>query len=124
MVDNAAVIYVVSEYIKSRYLEGVVDSQKKVHVIYNAIQFQKYEDTESVLSDDFKGKKLIVFAGRMIRHKGSLELARALIHVLPEHPDWVVVYIGARYFRGSEPATKYEKKFMNVYRNQVIRLVI
>ena len=39
MVDNAAVIYVVSEYIKSRYLEGVVDSQKKVHVIYNAIQF-------------------------------------------------------------------------------------
>jgi len=112
VVDNAAAIYVVSEYIKSRYLEGVIDNQRKVHVIYNAIEFKTHEDAESILPDDLKNKKLIVFAGRMIRHKGGLELAKALIQVLPGYPDWVVVYIGARYFGGAEPTTKYEE---NVY---------
>lgn len=116
LIERAHAVYVVSEYIKERFLEGVAGESEKIHVLYNSINFSRLG--ESLL----KKEKIILFVGRMIPEKGALEFAKAIREVLPGNPNWKAVFIGARHFGNSKPTTPYEHDVLKVIKglgNQV-----
>jgi len=53
-------------------------------------------------------KKTILVVGRMVPEKGMAEAAEAAAALLPDHPDWRLVMIGARRFDLAKP-TPYER---------------
>ncbi|WP_431065149.1 glycosyltransferase family 4 protein [Methylotuvimicrobium sp.] len=92
LLDMAAAIYCVSDYIRQRFLENTdVDKESarsKLHVLYNGI---------GRLSDSLTDKQnLILYAGRIVEEKGALEFAEASALVLPDYPDWKAVMIGSQ----------------------------
>ncbi len=102
LLSKVACIYAVSEFVKNRFLDGLTEGGDKVHVLHNGIEpavFKNYAEKE----------KQILFVGRIIPEKGVLQLARALKTVLPNHPDWRAVFVGARHFGNTQPTTSYEK---------------
>ncbi len=92
LLDRAAAVYCVSDYIRQRFLENTcVDkntARSKLHVLYNGIgrQFDSRPEKEN----------LILYAGRIVEEKGALEFAEACSLVLPDFPDWKAVMIGAQ----------------------------
>ena len=57
--------------------------------------------------------RTVLFVGRMVPEKGALEAARAMAEVLPRHPDWQLVMVGARRF-GEAPENAYARKVRKV----------
>jgi glycosyltransferase involved in cell wall biosynthesis len=105
LLEKASAIYVVSEYIKRRFMEGVSLDGEKVHVLYNGISVVQK-------SAPLPKKQQILFVGRMIPEKGALEFAQALKKILPNHPAWKAMFIGARQFGNTQPTTVYEKQVL------------
>ncbi|WP_293265543.1 glycosyltransferase family 4 protein [Neptunomonas sp.] len=105
LLEKASTIYVVSEYIKRRFMEGVTVGGEKVHVLYNGI---------NALQQDvpLAKQQQIIFVGRMIPEKGALEFAKALKEVLPNYLAWKAIFIGARQFGNTTPTTAYEKEVL------------
>jgi len=97
-------IICVSDYLRERFLEDLesVDSTK-VHVVFNAILPQTVTHTSK--------RKRILYVGRMQPNKGVLNLVKALIKLLPKHPDWKVGFIGSSK-HGNFSRTTFEKKVM------------
>ena len=106
LLEKASAIYVVSEYIKSRFMEGLSGGSEKLHVIYNGVNFAQQVTFQ-------KKKKQIIFVGRVIPEKGVLELAKAFKTILPNNLEWTAVFIGARHFGNTKPTTEYERKVLS-----------
>ena len=102
LLEKASVIYVVSHYIKARFMEGVSGSGDKVHVVYNGVSFSRQSAAVSK-------KQQILFVGRIIPEKGVLEFAKALKKLLPVNAEWRAIFIGARHFGNTKPSTAYER---------------
>jgi glycosyltransferase involved in cell wall biosynthesis len=86
VLNRAAAIYCVSNFIREQYIEGLNEGLEKVHVVYNGLDTQKkYGD---------KKEKIILFVGRIIPQKGALPLAQALSMVAKSLPDWQFVVSG------------------------------
>ena len=96
-------VYSVSHYVQERLLDGV-DAQlgAKCQVIYNALP-------PSTTPDLQQRQPWIVYAGRFVPQKGVIELAKALALLLPQHPDWKVVFLGARGFGHVAGKSDYEQ---------------
>lgn len=86
LLDNSAAIYCVSDYIRTRFIEGLSHGLEKVHVIHNGIDTHQY-------SGDAK-EKIILYVGRIIQEKGVLPLAKAFGIVASELPGWRFVICG------------------------------
>lgn len=86
VLNRAAAIYCVSDFIREQYIEGLNEELEKVHVIYNGL------DTQKTHSD--KKEKIILFVGRIIPQKGALPLAQAFSIVAKSLPDWQFVVSG------------------------------
>lgn len=105
LLEKSSAIYVVSEYIKRRFMEGVTLDGEKVHVLYNGVSVVQQRAP-------VPKKQQILFVGRMIPEKGALEFAKALKITLPNYPAWKAMFIGARQFGNTKPTTAYEKEVL------------
>lgn len=102
LIDRLAGIYFVSEYVYSRFMEGIGDAAPNVRVLRTGMDRAEGPAPEK--------DKTIVFVGRIEPIKGALELAEALGRVLGRHPDWNAYLIGARWFKVSSDLTPYERR--------------
>lgn len=96
-------LYAVSGYVRRRLLEGVTGPGCPVTVIHNALPRRPR-------ADGLSRQPWLVFAGRFIPEKGVLELAEALVRVLPEFPAWRAVFLGAAGFGQQAGGSPYEQK--------------
>ena len=105
LAQNMAGIFCVSDYVRRCFLDGLRDispaQHNKIVVIPNA--------ADRVWATLPTKQNLITVIGRMVENKGMLEAAEALAQVLPDFPDWRVVFIGSRGF-GVHPPTGYETR--------------
>lgn len=101
LIRSLAGIYFVSEYVYSRFMDGISGPAPNVRLLRTGIE-------RSLQAPPVK-EKTIVFAGRVGRIKGTLEFAEAVANVLPRHPDWSAYLIGARWFKTSENLNAYER---------------
>lgn len=77
-----------------RYYRGYVHD-RKLEVIYPGIDTDVYFHERSRKIDaKFRGKRVILYAGRLIPSKGVDYIIRALPHVLKKYPNAVFVVIG------------------------------
>jgi glycosyltransferase involved in cell wall biosynthesis len=103
VLQRVDMIYSVSQYVQARLLVGVDPSfAAKCQVIYNALPPNPEPAFEP-------RQPWIVYAGRFVPQKGVLELAKAFATLMPQHPDWKVVFLGARGFGHEAGKTPYEQ---------------
>ena len=96
-------IYCVSDFIRQQFLHDIpAGLHDKVHVIYNGLA------RDSLPSPPETKAKEIVFVGRMKAEKGALEFAQALAEILPKHPAWKALFIGADRHAPNQKITAYE----------------
>ena len=104
LLQRMAVIFCVSDYLKSCFLDGVGASKaeiSKIKIIPIAV--------DRAATTPPQKDKLITIIGRMVPEKGMLEAAQAMAKVLPKYPDWQVKFIGAKRFEDANPS-QYEQK--------------
>lgn len=101
LLNKAAIIYCVSDFVKQRFLHGVTGDISKVKVIYNGV------NTPAVMPPK---QKIISYAGRLIPEKGILELVQAMAGLLPQYPEWRFEVIGAYGFGRPLGATDFEQQ--------------
>ena len=104
LLRRMAVIFCVSDYLKSCFLDGINASAEEVDKM-KIIPLAADRSTNTPPQKD----KLITIIGRMVPEKGMLEAAQAMARVLPRYPDWQVKFIGARRFEDSNPSV-YERQ--------------
>lgn len=96
-------IICVSEFVKSRFSS----ENTNIHTIFNAL-------TNLPIKISIEQKKPIIsYIGRVVPEKGTLMLADSLAKVLPLHPSWKCIFIGAAFFGSTKPTTDYEQKVVS-----------
>ncbi len=103
LLKHCAAIYCVSGYIRDRFTEGLTGNTGKVQVVYNGLALP---DPAGLPPK----KKQILFVGRLKPEKGALEFAEALALLLPKHPDWRGVFIGAMRHQPGAPLGPYDDR--------------
>lgn len=105
LLNQCAHIYCVSEWAKTRFMEGLNETdEKRVHVMYSGLEIPKTIPAK---------EPYILYVGRMTPNKGVLEYAQALALTLPQHPDWKGVLIGGRRHSASNLLSDYEQNILN-----------
>lgn len=103
ILQKAAVVYCVSDYVRQRFLDGVSLYHERVEVIYNGV---------SLPSTGVAKQKIVTYAGRLIPEKGIMELVQAMAQLLPNYPDWRFEVIGAYGFGRPLGETPFEQQLM------------
>ena len=105
--ENLDGIFCVSGYIRQCVLDGLPEDKaldSKVMVTLNGCDRTAASPPEK--------QKLICVVGRMVPEKGMLETARAAAEIMPQHPQWKIVFIGARGY-GNTPPSAYENEVLS-----------
>lgn len=87
LLERAAAVYCVSDYVRERFVEGLDRDTDKVHVVHNGI------DTVAFVPQ--AKQQVIVYVGRMIWQKGALPLLEAFHGIAAQLPEWKLVLCGA-----------------------------
>jgi glycosyltransferase involved in cell wall biosynthesis len=103
VLQKAAVVYCVSDYVRQRFLEGVSLYHERVEVIYNGM---------SLPLTSVAKQKVVTYAGRLIPEKGIMELVQAMAQLLPDYPDWRFEVVGAYGFGRPLGETSFEQQLM------------
>ena len=98
LLDRAAAVYCVSDYIRQRFVEGLRSGTDKVHVIHNGLDTRAFQPAAK--------QQLVMYAGRIIREKGALPLAEAFARIADQVPEWNLVVCGVDRF---EATSEYER---------------
>ena len=104
ILEKCAAVFCVSEYIKNRFLEGVLSNNEKVHVLYNGVDRKPKKFP--------KKKNEILFVGRLVAEKGVDLYVDVAKLVASNYPDWSFSLIGS-FKLGSN-------KYSNSYINKLI----
>ena len=105
--ENLDGIFCVSGYIRQCVLDGLPEDKaldSKVMVTLNGCDRTAASPPEK--------QKLICVVGRMVPEKGMLETARAAAEIMPQHPQWKIIFIGARGY-GNTPPSAYENEVLS-----------
>ena len=96
LLEKCEVIFCVSEYIKIKFLEGILINKEKVHVLYNGVDrhLKKFPIK----------KKEILFVGRLVLEKGVDLYVDVVENIAKKFPDWTFDLIGS--FRLGENKNK------------------
>lgn len=105
LLKEAAAIYCVSDYIRTRLLAGCKGKEERCHLVYNGILRLPFEEHR---------ERVVLYAGRMTPNKGVLEFARALAIALPQLPGWRGVVMGGSRHQISAEMTDYERAVYEV----------
>ena len=110
ILKKCAAIFCVSEFIKKKFLDGIIKNSQKVHVLYNGI--------ERKLKRFPQKKKEVLFVGRLVPEKGVDLYVDVIEKIANNFPDWHFDLIGS--FRlGDEKnegsfVSKIIQKFQNI----------
>ena len=104
ILEKCVAVFCVSEYIKNRFLEGVLSNNEKVHVLYNGVDRKPKKFP--------KKKNEILFVGRLVAEKGVDLYVDVAKLVASNYPDWSFSLIGS-FKLGSN-------KYSNSYINKLI----
>ena len=87
ILKKCAAVFCVSEYIKNKFLEGVLIKNEKVHVLHNGVdrQLKKFPIK----------KKEILFVGRLVLEKGVDLYVDVVENIAKNFPDWTFELIGS-----------------------------
>ena len=87
ILEKCEAVFCVSEYIKNKFLEGIVSNTEKVHVLYNGVnrQLKKFPIK----------KKEILFVGRLVSEKGVDLYVDVVQSIAKNFPDWSFELIGS-----------------------------
>ena len=105
ILEKCSAIFCVSEFIKSKFIEGIRTNSQKVHVLYNGV--------ERKLKRLPKKKKEILFVGRLVQEKGVHFYVEAVKGIAPKYLDWSFGLIGS--FRLGDNINK------NLYSEKIIK---
>jgi glycosyltransferase involved in cell wall biosynthesis len=106
LLTHCAAIYCVSDFIRQRFLEGLaLNDSPNLHRVYNGLIIPSAEQVAQMTK-----KQYIIFVGRLQPEKGALELAQALAQLLPAHPDWRGIFIGASHHNPQASRNHYEQQ--------------
>lgn len=98
LLRQMAAVICVSDYIRGCFLDGLDvgdEPATKVQTARNGVSRR--------LAAPCEKKPVILLVGRMVPEKGILECATAIASVLPNHPEWEVLIVGATHFERSAP---------------------
>ena len=87
ILKHARVIYCVSDFVRRRFLDGLDDPAGKAVVVHHAIA--------RPAARPLVKERLILYVGRVVPGKGVDHLVTALLAVLPAHPEWRALIVGA-----------------------------
>ena len=87
IIQKCAAIFCVSEYIKSKFLEGINSNFQKVFVLHNGVQRK--------LKKFPVKKKEILFVGRLVPEKGVNLYVDVVRNIANKFPDWKFGLIGS-----------------------------
>ena len=105
ILEKCVSIFCVSEFIKKKFLQGINDDKKKIHVLYNGVE-------RKLIRFPIKNKE-VLFVGRLVPEKGVHFYVEALKLIANKHPEWKYGLIGS--FRLGD------NKNTNLYANEVIK---
>lgn len=99
---RADYIVCVSDFLRRRFCEGLgADCAARVQVVANSVDLDRFRPGPK--------RREILFVGRLIPEKGAVELAEALLELLPRHPEVTARFIGAWHFGQSDVRFPYER---------------
>ncbi len=87
ILDKCAAVFCVSEYIKRKFLEGILNNKEKVHVLYNGVIRKPKKFPIK--------KKEILFVGRIVPEKGVELYVNTIKLIASSFPDWSFGLIGS-----------------------------
>lgn len=103
ILDRALAVLAISRFVADRFLDGTEDGAEKLHVIHIGIR--------RTLERPPQKEPLILYVGRIVPEKGVGHLVEALERVLPRHPGWRAVIIGASH-PGAVERTDFEARLL------------
>ena len=109
LLDKCAAIFCVSEYIKKKFLDGITNNKKNVHVLYNGIN--------NILKRFPLKKKEILFVGRLVPEKGVHHYVDAIKLVALEFPNWEFGLIGSFRLGDNENSSLYATQVIKNFKN-------
>lgn len=80
-------------YTRRRFFDGlgeVTQDPKRVIVYYQGFDFARFDCAMN------QKQKQIIFVGKLVPEKGALPLAQALVQLLPQFPEWSVLWVVPR----------------------------
>ena len=108
ILDKCTAVFVVSEFIKMKFLQGINSNNKKIHVLHNGVNRE--------LTKFPKKKKEILFVGRLVPEKGVHLYVDVVHNIAYKFPDWEFGIIGS--FRLGENSIRenFVDKLINKFR--------
>ena len=94
---RSAAVVACSELVKEKLVQFGVE-RKKIHVLYPAVDTQKYRPT--AVPEDYlgkkglQGKKILLSVGRLIERKGHDQVIRALPRMIQSFPQVLYAIVG------------------------------
>jgi glycosyltransferase involved in cell wall biosynthesis len=99
---HAQAVWCVSGFVRDRFLLGVDGEASKAQVVPNGAR-------RDLASPPAK-ERTVLFVGRLIEDKGPDHLVEALAAILPRHPDWRALVVGASRPGGSQLPSRFESE--------------
>ena len=105
ILEKCAAVFCVSEFIKSKFVEGIEINVNKIHVLYNGVErkIKKFPNK----------KQEVLFVGRLVLEKGVYHYVEAVKSLVNKYPEWTFRLIGS--FRLGENKNK------NLFADQIIK---
>ncbi|PLR83943.1 glycosyltransferase family 4 protein [Bacillus sp. V33-4] len=117
-ISAASKIITVSDYIGKTITSRFKQAQVKTKTVYSGVDLGEYQPKwssegaktyERVRSElGLAGKKVILFVGRLSKVKGPHILLQALPHIIENHRDAMLVFVGSKWF-GDDDINNYVK---------------
>lgn len=106
ILENASMIYCVSDYIKNEFLDGISKNYKNIQTLYNGVQ-------RSLNIKNIKNKE-VLFVGRIVPEKGVHLFVKAISLISIDFPDWKFSLVGSTRL-GSSRNSRYATKVINEF---------
>lgn len=111
---------IVNSYFLKQFVVRLAPKVKKnTHVIYPGVETERFisrwtsqgtQLRKAKLQElGYENKKIILYAGRLLKSKGVHYVLRALSKIVSEHPDTVLLIVGSAFY-GRNKRTSYVKK--------------
>jgi UDP-glucose:(glucosyl)LPS alpha-1,2-glucosyltransferase len=118
LLDQLALVVVVSDWMRRRFMENISDGGASPAVLYNCIDPAQLP----LLVEDRNREPLILFVGRLVRDKGADTFVTACGTALAQLPGWRAVAIGADGFSANSRETEFLRQLRSVARQSGVEL--
>ena len=109
ILEKCAAIICVSEFIKSKFVEGIEMNVNNVHVLYNGVE-------RKIKKFPMK-KKEVLFVGRLVPEKGVHHYVEAVKLLVNKYPEWTFRLIGSFRLGDKENKNLFADKIIKNFRS-------